>query len=249
MKGQLTKTFRVVGVVIVSAYLCESLRAQVRIREKVSIDPQPISTPPSVQSGDINLVVKFSYSATYRADRAHSLRVTNCAADQILDPMSNSATVSIPARSGTNKATIRWSTPVGGGSGTWRYSFEIDGAVILEDEDEINCFCTMIFLPEVFLHSGMRFTLPTSITHGDSVAITMTNQPFTSCSKTVWHPLMKTTISITQGQELGSFYDENGVNLGTSVTGNQFELAKIRYKADGEQPEGEKATLSINSSS
>ncbi len=236
------------SVFLLMMFLVSSSLAQVRILERVLIDSRPPKIVQSASGGNMSLVVTFSFTGSIRPDMPRFLRATNCATDQFVDPMSTSATISIPARSGRNTTVARWSIPAGT-SGTAKLKIEADGVVLREDTIAVNCFCTLQMNPEVFLQSGVKLTLPGSITHGQSAPIGMTNAPFTSCSNTVWHPNMRTTITIAQGASFGSFYDENGNRLGTSATGNQFELSKVRFVADGDQPEGGKGTLTLEASS
>ena len=233
-------------------FLVSSNLAQVRIREKVSIDPKP---PQVVQSGAVTpatLTVTYTNTAPIRTDAARFLRVFNvfCGIDQEASP-ATSAVITVPAVAGAMSATAGFATASPGGSGVAKLVVSINGEVIRVDSVKFNCFCTIQMPISFLLYSGVNFGLGNNvgdqqIFHGEEAFVAFGgDHPLTFCSQTVWHPNLNTTFTITQGAELGAFYAANGDSIGITVTGQQGYLAQIKYRATGEQPEGSSGTVVI----
>ena len=240
------------SVFLLILFLFGSSLAQVRIREKVSIDPKPPQLVQSITGGLATLIVTYTNTAPLRTvDVPRFFRVfnTGCGIDVAFDPAS-SAVANVPVVGGTINALARFAVPAGG-SGVAKITFAVNGEIIRIDSVIVNCFCTIQMNPTVFFYTGVNFAFDKGfgvheITHGGSLGTAFANDhPFTPCSQTVWHPNLNTTFTITQGAELGAFYSASGDSIGTTVTGQQGYLAQIRYRATGEQPEGSYGTVVI----
>jgi len=66
---------------------------------------------------------------------------------------------------------------------------------------------------------------------------------------TVWHPEVPVTLTITGGNELGEFVEQDGTSLGQSVTRKGSQIETIGFAANGEQPRGNQGTVTIEASS
>ena len=216
------------------------LTSQVIIRERVEITAKaPKQVPTEAASGG-SITVSFSWSGSFTQGKPKSMVVKNACGDNAFTDQPG--TLSIPAKSGGTDAIVRWS----GGPGVATLTFTAGGGILRSDMLVSTCdSCTYQMNPTVFLESGVKLTMPNLITHGESVSITMTKKSFTVCSVAFWHPNMFITLTITENADLGGFCNANDSLIGTTVTGTLAQLNGIHYCANGSQPPGDKATVTI----
>ena len=230
------------------------VRAQVRIREGVDINPrsvQPIqpSTPSAVAAGAQTIQVDFTFSGSLRTDRDSFMRVAHSSCGAVVDVnLKTTRTITVPASGGGYSIFARIAVTSGGPASL---SVRIGSDVIRYETFTAPGNVTAQYGADVFLFNSASFWVdPEEIFSGSQTGFVFAlEHPYIWCAPTVWHPNMATTLTITRGELLGRFYNALGTPIGTSVTGTSAELAAMSYLADGVQPQGESGQVTIEASS
>lgn len=230
--------------------------AQIIIRDTLRIIPGPEPVAASVPASSVTLVFTHNGIVDMTRTRVLTLRNRFCgdfATAQIQGP---ETTVSVPARGlgvEANMVCRIVQTP----SVVRTFVFRLDNEIVDSFSLESDCSVACLFQGHVqSIPLYTSFTLgvddpfePFELDHGE------TAQPFTLtyssvvCGPTVWHPNCATTVRIVKGTNLGTLIGPDGADIGDAFTGTAVEIRAVRFRADGDQPDGETGEAVVEVSS
>ncbi|MBM4162705.1 MAG: hypothetical protein FJ217_16615 [Ignavibacteria bacterium] len=206
----------------------------------------------STQGGGGVFKVECSYTGAIDPDRPNLFYSKNLPCGVNLGARV-SGTLSATAYTGVYTVGYRLSVPRTGGGGQFRFAIYLDSDLLKETKFPVSCpsGCTLFTEEYIPLYASFAITpSPEEISHSEFT--TLTASPVwspTPCATTVWHPEVPVTLTITGGNELGEFVEQDGTSLGQSVTRKGSQIETIGFAANGEQPRGNQGTVTIEASS
>ena len=218
-------------------FLPTLLLAQVIIREKVEIKPQPL--PRSVQ-GALPIRVESSFDGGVDPNLPQLIWLKGpCAVD--VGSGNISGTLTAPAYDGAYKAGYRFTNPAGGTGGQFRFAVYLGDSLVREFRTPVSCptGCTLFSEWDIRVYAGYTFW-PQSAVIGSGGTNTFGAVESTStvpCSPGVWMSEWPIELEITKGQDVGSFV--GGGKRAYIVVKKKGEFSTFGFLADGQKGYGD----------
>ncbi len=244
---------------LLSASFIISLHGQVRIKEKVTINPRAAAT----SSVSRTLTVVFSRPAglieqkpcdpTPTGKLQNGLSVTNgsCGVGGTVDLGGGAGSISVAAVSGRYDAAsvMNWTTEGIATVDAFLDDVQIEHYVYERAAASGCSYCQegpsepIVFESSIHIGSGLS-----SILHGDQNSFGINPGNRVICEANAWYQATDpVTVRISAGEQYGNLYHSDGTLIGTSYTGTLSDIARSGcfYRADGDEPPPEGGTVTV----
>ncbi|MEX0601770.1 MAG: hypothetical protein WD295_00420, partial [Bacteroidota bacterium] len=165
-------------------------------------------------------------------------------------PISGSHSLTIPVQGGAVFYFARLNANVVSNVRVY-FRVYLDEALIQVDSLNVNCAsnCQVNWERSVGLNNVMVLNAGESVFHGQEKGIGVGSATTGICLGQPWHRNYPTRLSIVAGEDYGEFVDGSGRSLGHEFTGTSGQIAQIRYRANGVEPDSISERVTIQAES
>jgi|GEM_PF-4653685 len=227
---------------------CNSLSAQIIIRDTVRINPGPVPAPASLVSSTIRIVFTHNGIVDTNPTRSRVLTIRNrlCGDAETVQINGPVTVASVPAR-GLGVEASMVCRIINTSYLERSFAFYLDNELVDSLYFVTDCSVACLFqghIQSVPLYTSFSLGVndplkPFELDHGQTSQTFTLSYSSLPCISTVWHPNCATTIRIVEGSELGTLVGSDGTDLGDQYTGTAEQIKTLRFSATGAQPNDE----------